>query len=318
MLLHRREPVDPVIVGVGLKILGDQAGRCVLTQFLQGQHPQIAIEQQKPCRFRIRLDHRKRFDQPDLPDRGHDLLELARRHHAVRHLFRGHQLFERDLEGLKIKPEGQVQRGLGIGRVAVVCVMLGKGPGVERLHSAEVIHGLFLFGVQAVSMRSARYFGRLSRPSARRSVTKCSSAKRRFSPWTTREQLLMRVIGLQHQLVLAGDLALVSLDQRVRRVRQLRAIATGLWALFAALFDQPLGIRDLVPFQLAGLVGLFQHVAEVFIVVLGAGDLEGGGQRDGPVLHRLDQALLALFQQEDDVADIFLRQPRAVMMSSMV
>ena len=103
-----------------------------------------------------------------------------------------------------------------------------------------------------------------------------------------------------------------------RRVRQLRAIATGFRALFAALFDQPLGIRDLVPFELAGLVGLFQHVPEVFIVMLGAGDLEGGGQRDGAVLHRLDQALLALFQQEDDVADVFLDSPVRVMMSSMV
>ena len=130
--------------------------------------------------------------------------------------------------------------------------------------------------------------------------------KKAFQPLDHQEQLLMRVIGLQHQLVLAGDLALVSLDQRMRRVRQLRAIATGFRALFAALFNEPLGIRDLVALQLAGLVGLFQHVAEVFIVVLGAGDLEGGGQRDGAVLHRLDQALFALFQKEDDVTDIFL------------
>ena len=30
MLLHRREAVDPVVVGVGLEVLGDQAGRRVL------------------------------------------------------------------------------------------------------------------------------------------------------------------------------------------------------------------------------------------------------------------------------------------------
>lgn len=64
--------------------------------------------------------------------------------------------------------------------------------------------------------------------------------------------------------------------------------------------------------QLTGLVGLFQQVAEVFIVMLGAGDLERGGQRDGAVLHCLDQALLPLFQQENDVPDIFFRKPRAL------
>jgi hypothetical protein len=67
-------------------------------------------------------------------------------------------------------------------------------------------------------------------------------------PLDYQKQLLVRVIGFEHQLVLAGDLALVGLDQRVCRVRQLRAVATGLWTLFAALFDQPFGIRDLMPF----------------------------------------------------------------------
>ena len=67
---------------------------------------QIAIKQQKPRRLWIRLDHRERLDQADLPDRGHDLFELARGHHAVRDLLRGHELFERDLKGFKIKPEG--------------------------------------------------------------------------------------------------------------------------------------------------------------------------------------------------------------------
>lgn len=62
--------------------------------------------------------------------------------------------------------------------------------------------------------------------------------------------------------------------------------------------------------SLAGLVGLFERVTEVFIVVLRADDFEGGGERDGAVLRRLDQALFALFQKEDDVADVFFRQTR--------
>ena len=47
MLLHCRKPVDPVVVGVGLEILGDQAGGCFLTQLLERQHAQIAIKEQK-------------------------------------------------------------------------------------------------------------------------------------------------------------------------------------------------------------------------------------------------------------------------------
>ena len=57
MLLHSRQPVDPVVVGVGLEIPGDQAGRCVLPQLLQCQNAQIAVEQQKPGRIRIGSDH---------------------------------------------------------------------------------------------------------------------------------------------------------------------------------------------------------------------------------------------------------------------
>lgn len=45
--------------------------------------------------------------------------------------------------------------------------------------------------------------------------------------------------------------------------------------------------------------------------MLGSGDFEGGGQWDGPVLYCLDQALFSLFQEEDDVPDVFLRQTRA-------
>ena len=58
--------------------------------------------------------------------------------------------------------------------------------------------------------------------------------KEAFQPLDHQEQLLMRVISFQHQLALARDLALVGLDQRVRRVRQLWAFAAGLGTPFAA------------------------------------------------------------------------------------
>jgi hypothetical protein len=72
--------------------------------------------------------------------------------------------------------------------------------------------------------------------------------KEAFQTLDHQEQLLMRVIGLQYQFVLAGDLALIGLVQRMCRVRQLGAIATSFRTLFAALFDEPLGIRNLVAF----------------------------------------------------------------------
>ena len=93
---------------------------------------------------------------------------------------------------------------------------------------------------------------------------------------------------------------------------QLRAVTTGAGAFFAAAFDEPFGTGDLVPLQLARLVGLLQHVAEVFVIVLRTGDLESRRQRNSPVLDRLDQALLAFFQKEDDVADIFFGEAGAL------
>jgi hypothetical protein len=56
------------LVGVGLKVLCDQAGRGVLTKLLQCQNTQIAIKQQEPRCIWIGLDDRERFDQPDLPN----------------------------------------------------------------------------------------------------------------------------------------------------------------------------------------------------------------------------------------------------------
>ena len=92
MLLHRREPIDPVVADIGLKILSNQAGRGFLGRF----------------------DHRKRFFQSDLPVRGRDLLQLARGHCAVRDLFRGHLLLEWDMEGFEVELEGQCKCDLGI------------------------------------------------------------------------------------------------------------------------------------------------------------------------------------------------------------
>lgn len=37
MLLHRRETIDPVVVGVGLEIFGDQAGRVALINVVLGK-----------------------------------------------------------------------------------------------------------------------------------------------------------------------------------------------------------------------------------------------------------------------------------------
>ena len=63
-------------------------------------------------------------------------------------------------------------------------------------------------------------------------------------------------------------------------------------------------------------VGLLQQVAEVGLAVfpggagilVGSGDSQGGGQRDGAALHAFDQAFFALVEQEDDVFDVLGRQ----------
>lgn len=51
VLLHRRKQVDLMVLGVGLEIVGDPAGRGVLTEFFQGQHSQTAVEHQETRRL---------------------------------------------------------------------------------------------------------------------------------------------------------------------------------------------------------------------------------------------------------------------------
>ena len=108
----------------------------------------------------------------------------------------------------------------------------------------------------------------------------------------------MCMFGLQHHLLLARDLLLVNLDQRVSRVRQLGSRA-GLRTLFAAPLDQTLCFCQLVPFELARLVGFLEHVAEIGVVVLRARNLQSGGERNRVFLNRLDQSLLAFLKQKD-------------------
>jgi len=68
VLLNGREPVDPMVVGVGFIVLGDQAGGLMDAQVLQCQHPQMAVEQYEFRLGRIVLDHRQRLDQADFMD----------------------------------------------------------------------------------------------------------------------------------------------------------------------------------------------------------------------------------------------------------
>ena len=64
VFLHRREPVDPVVVGLGQghKILRDQAGCHIVSQFLERQYAPVAVEQQEPERVRIGLGQCKRLN----------------------------------------------------------------------------------------------------------------------------------------------------------------------------------------------------------------------------------------------------------------
>jgi hypothetical protein len=111
VLLDGGEPVDAVVVGVGLVALGQQAGGFVHTEVFQGQHPEVAIEQNEFRLGRIVLDHRQGFDQANFMDGGDNLLVLASAHHSVRDAFAGHQGVERDLVGLQIKAEPDTWAG---------------------------------------------------------------------------------------------------------------------------------------------------------------------------------------------------------------
>ena len=58
VLLYRREPVDPVIIGIGFEVPGNQAGRGIMAKLLERQHPEVSVEHQEPRLVWIRPDDR--------------------------------------------------------------------------------------------------------------------------------------------------------------------------------------------------------------------------------------------------------------------
>ncbi len=119
------------------------------------------------------------------------------------------------------------------------------------------------------------------------------------------QQALVRVLGLENHLALPLDFALVGAHQAVAGSGRFDlARVGGAGAMFLPLLNQALGLDDLAPVELAILIGLLEHSAEVLVVVLGAGDFQGSSQRNGAALHAFDQTLLPLVQQEDDVFDV--------------
>jgi len=78
VLLNGRDAVDPVVVGVAFVVGGDQARRIRVAELLQGQQPDVAVEQDVLARGLVGLAHAQGFDQPNGLHRRHDLLEFAR------------------------------------------------------------------------------------------------------------------------------------------------------------------------------------------------------------------------------------------------
>lgn len=120
------------------------------------------------------------------------------------------------------------------------------------------------------------------------------------------------LIGFQHQLVLSRDLLLIGFDQSVRGIRELRPFAGGARTFFPSFLNHGFGFVDLVPLELAGPMGFLQHTTKSLVIMLCTGDVEGGGQRNGPVLDRFDQPFLALPQQKYDVAHVAVGKARAM------
>ena len=115
----------------------------------------------------------------------------------------------------------------------------------------------------------------------------------------------MCVLGFQDHLALTVHLFLVGAHLAVARSRWFDLVVIGRCrAVLLALFYQTLRFYDLAAFELAVFIGLLQHVAQVFITVFGAGNLQRGGKWDGTALHTFNQTLFALIQQKDDVFDV--------------
>lgn len=68
MLLDGGEPIDSVVVAVGFVVFGKQACHLVQPQFFEGQHPQMAVEQQLFRLAGIGLDDGQGLDQANFMD----------------------------------------------------------------------------------------------------------------------------------------------------------------------------------------------------------------------------------------------------------
>ncbi len=207
VLLDGGEAVDPVVVGVGLVILGKQARGFVQAQLFQGQHAQVAVQQEVLGFLGIGVQDGQGFDQSDLVDAGDDLLVLTSAHHAVRHLLAGQQLVQRHLVGLQLKAqqgvEGRCRQVRAVMVIVTVAGLVDAGVHLRQIASRVWLHGVHgqvhavapsgsgvigvigLAALPRVLIRSARYLGRVSRPSARSRFTKCSSANSFLRPCTT-------------------------------------------------------------------------------------------------------------------------------------
>ena len=78
--------------------------------------------------------------------------------------------------------------------------------------------------------------------------------------------------------------------------------------MFLPLLHQTFGLDNLASVELPVFIGFLEHSAQALIIVLGAGNFQGGGERDGAALHAFDQAFLPLVEQEDDVLDVLRRE----------
>lgn len=74
MLLDRRQPADPLVVGEGLVVGGDKTLDLLDAEVLEHLDAEVPVEQQKGVRICGIAGNDGRFDQPDLADRSGDLL----------------------------------------------------------------------------------------------------------------------------------------------------------------------------------------------------------------------------------------------------
>jgi hypothetical protein len=78
MLLDRRQPIDPLVVGKGLVIIGDQARRLAVAEVRQRGVAQMAVDQHIGSGVVLAPRDDQRFDDADLTDRGDNALVAHR------------------------------------------------------------------------------------------------------------------------------------------------------------------------------------------------------------------------------------------------